>query len=511
VVIVGDAQIALSFHSFCFLAAGLRGMLFRLVSTGGGFMSDPNRRDFLKLSTAALASVAVSSNLAAVANPSAPSGEVQAWSTYGTRRFAREGALRWQPVAGSAADTITLDPSKRFQEILGFGGAFTDAACYMFNSMPAGAREELLREFFSPKAMNFNVCRSCVGSSDYSTRAYTYDDAPQPDTALAGFSAEPDRAYIIPTLAAARKINPDLFLFSSPWSPPGWMKANNSLMGGSMRKSSYGPYADYFVKFLRAYQEAGVKINAVTVQNEVDTDQDGRMPACLWGQEYEIEFIKGYLGPALRNAGMNTKIWALDHNYNLWGRAIGELSDTDAYRFIDGIAWHGYAGVPADMTRVHDAFPEKSCYWTEGGPDISAPDYLTDWTKWSSTYAEILRNWARSIAAWNLVLDEQGKPNIGPFPCGGIVTVDSRSKAVTRSGQYWAFAHYSRMIQRGARVFATAGAAKDLAHVGAENPDGTRVVVLANSGTNRGVQLRLAGSALTVQMPRDAVFTLAWT
>jgi glucosylceramidase len=473
-------------------------------------MRDPGRRDFLKLSTAALASAAVSSNLRAVANTTAPSGEVRAWSTYGTRRFAPEGALHWQPAAGSAADTITLDPSKRFQDLLGFGGAFTDASCYLLNSMPAGAREELLHEFFSPDAMNFSVCRNCVGSSDYSTKAYSYDDTPQRDPTLAGFSIEPDRAYIIPIMAEARKLNPDLFLFASPWSPPGWMKANNSLLGGSMRKSSYIPYAQYFLKFLRAYQEAGVKINAVTVQNEVDTDQDGRMPACLWGQEYEIEFIKGHLGPALRDAGMDTKIWALDHNYNLWGRAIGELSDPDAYRFIDGIAWHGYMGVPADMTRVHNAFPEKSCYWTEGGPDISAPDYLTDWTKWSSTYAEILRNWARSITAWNLVLDEQGKPNIGPFPCGGIVTVDSRSKAVTRSGQYWAFAHYSRMIQRGAKVFSSEGGTKGVAHVGVENPDGARVVVLANSGTDRGVQLRLAGRAVTIQMPRDSVFTLAW-
>jgi glucosylceramidase len=498
------------FNSFYFCAAGIAWHAAVLALIPGGLMSDPSRRDFLKLSTAALASAAVSSNLAAIASVPTLGGEVRAWSTYGARRFAAENALRWQPATGTAEHAITLDPSKRFQEILGFGGAFTDAACYMFNAMPAGAREELLHDFFSPDAMNFSVCRSCMGSSDYSTKAFTYDDATQPDPTLAGFSIDPDRAYIIPMMAAARKVNPDLFFFSSPWSPPGWMKANNSLLGGSMRKSSYGPYAKYFVKFLRAYQQAGVKINAITVQNEVDTDQDGRMPACLWGQEYEIEFIKGHLGPALREAELDTKIWALDHNYNLWGRAIGELSDPDAYRYIDGIAWHGYAGVAADMTRVHDVFPHKSCYWTEGGPDVTAPDYLTDWTKWSGTFAEILRNWARSITAWNLVLDEQGKPNIGPFPCGGVVTVDSHSKAVARSGQYWAFAHYSRMIQRGAKVFSTAGGAKELAHVGAENPDGTKVVVLANSGADRSVQLLQAENTVTVQMPQNSVFTLAW-
>lgn len=473
-------------------------------------MSDTSRRDFLKLSAVSVASAAVSSALPALATTSAPSGEVRSWSTYGTRRFAPESPLLWQSASGSGEDSITLDPSKQFQDILGFGAAFTDASCYVFNSMPSAARAELLHEFFSPDAMHFNVCRTCIGASDYSTRAYTYNDSPRPDPTLAAFNIDPDGVYIIPTMAAARKFNPDLFLFASPWSPPAWMKANNSLLGGSMRKTNYAPYAQYFLRFLRSYHEAGVKINAVTVQNEVDTDQDGRMPACLWGQEYEIEFIKGHLGPVLRNAGMDTKIWALDHNYNLWGRAIGELSDPDAYRFIDGIAWHGYAGDPSGMTRVHDAFPAKPAYWTEGGPDFTAPDYLTDWTKWSADFAEILRNWARSITAWNLVLDEQGKPNIGPFSCGGVVTVDSRSKAVTRSGQYWALAHYSRMIQRGARVFSTTGGPKDVAHVAVENPDGTRIVVLANSRAERAVQLRLEGSAVTIQMPRESVFTVAW-
>ena len=143
------------------------------------------------------------------------------------------------------------------------------------------------------------------------------------------------------------------------------------------------------------------------------------MPACLWAQEQEMEFVKSHLGPALRKAGLPAKIWVLDHNYSLWGRAIDELSDPDAYEFIDGIAWHGYVGEPTAMTRVHDAFPAKSAYWTEGGPDITQPDYQTDCAKWAETFNGILNNWARSITSWNLALDEKGKPNIGPFSCGG--------------------------------------------------------------------------------------------
>jgi glucosylceramidase len=289
------------------------------------------------------------------------------------------------------------------------------------------------------------------------------------------------------------------------------------MLGGGMRKHSYVPYAQYFLKFLDAYKAEGVAIDAVTVQNEVDADQDGAMPACMWGQEYEIEFVKNHLGPALRKSGLPTKIWVLDHNYNLWGRAIGELSDPAAYDFIDGIAWHGYVGEPSAMTTVHNAFPNKSAYWTEGGPFYTDPNYQTDWAKWGETYNSILNNWARSITAWNLVLDEKGKPNIGPFDCGGTITIENGSHKVTRSGQYWAFAHYSKHIRRGAKVFSTDGVSESLthgggvSHTGFRNPDGSRVVVLANRGSERRVQLIHAAHSLEVDLPADSLSTLHWS
>jgi glucosylceramidase len=241
------------------------------------------------------------------------------------------------------------------------------------------------------------------------------------------------------------------------------------------------------------------------------------MPACQWGQEYEIEFVKGYLGPILRKAGSSTKIWVLDHNYNLWGRAIGELSDPAAYEYIDGIAWHGYAGDVSAMTRVHDAFPQKSTYWTEGGPDVTAPDYQTDFTKWAATFNGILGNWARSITSWNVALDEKGKPNIGPFDCGGVITIDNATHKITRSGQYWAFAHYSKHVLRGARVIASNGVGEDapqtasVSHTAFRNPDGSFVVVLANRGPEKRVQLVMGTSALELDLPADSVHTLQWS
>jgi glucosylceramidase len=440
---------------------------------------------------------------------------VRVWSTFRDRRHASADPLAWKPASQIAATAIALNPAAHRQQILGFGAAMTDASCYVLSQLTADERQAVIHDIFAPGEMAMNVCRTTIGASDYSRTLYSYDESPEPDPELKKFSIDYDKAYILPVLRESRKANPELFLFSSPWSPPGWMKPNNSMLGGAMRKRSFGPYAQYFLKFLDSYKAEGVAIDAVTVQNETDAEQEGNMPACLWAQEQEMEFAANHLGPALRKAGSPTKIWILDHNYSLWGRAIDELSDPKVYEFVDGIAWHGYVGGPEAMSRVHDAFPDKSAYWTEGGPDVNQPDYQTDYTKWADTFNGILNNWARSITSWNLALDEKGKPNIGPFSCGGVITVDSSTHKITRSGQYWAFAHYSRHIKRGAQVFATDGIGFDgaggsVSHAGFRNPDGGLVVVLANQGQQKTVQLVLGSQALDVDLPADSVHTLEW-
>lgn len=458
------------------------------------------RRDFMKLSAAA-------TTLAAAAKPA---GQIRVWLTAGSKRWSEEPSLQWQPAAGASGAAILLDPSRQFQDILGFGAAFTDAACFVLSRLAPEARQALFHELFDPSGIALSVFRACMGSSDYSTKVYSYDEG-EPDPGMLRFSIDHDRQYILPVIRQARQINPALYLLGSPWSPPGWMKANGSMLGGSMRKRHFASYARYFVKFLQAYSAEGVPVQAVSPQNEVDTDQDGNMPACLWGQEYEIEFVARHLGPQLAANKLDTKIWILDHNYNLWGRAICELDEPEVNRYVDGVAWHGYAGQPDAMTRVHEAYPNKHMYWTEGGPDYTDPRYQTDWAKWSATFAAVLRNWSRSIIAWNLALDEQGKPNIGPFPCGGVVTVNSKTGEIIRSGQYWALAHYSRAIRRGARCFHSAGQLENVSHVAASNPDGTSALVLTNSGPATDARLLLAGMTATVPLPADSVVTLLWT
>jgi glucosylceramidase len=471
------------------------------------------RRDFLRLSAAGLAMGTGGSVLSArdaVPSNIPGAGEIAVRVTDEKRRFESVPALAWREGSGkSGAGTITLNPETRFQEILGFGAAFTDASCYVFSQMSGDTREQLFHELFHPSEMGLNVCRTCIGASDYSREVYSFDEG-EPDPDLKRFSIDHDRAYLLPALRQARKVNSDLFLFSSPWSPPGWMKANGSMLGGSMRKKSFASYASYFLKFLQAYAAEGVSIQAVTSQNEVDTDQDGRMPACLWGQEYEIEFVKEHLGPALKRNGIATKIWLLDHNYNLWGRAICELDDPDVRKYANAIAWHGYVGAADMISKVAAVHPDAEMHWTEGGPDYTSPTYATDWAQWGRTFTDVLRNSCKSITGWNLALDERGRPNIGPFSCGGLVTIHSQTKAVTRSGQYWAFAHFSRMIRRGARRFDSRGTVSGVDHVGCENPDGQRILVLTNAAAERPLTVQTGAMVTDLTLASNSVTTLAW-
>jgi glucosylceramidase len=479
-----------------------------------------SRRTFLGISALGLAAAVVPDVVrpmaAATAKP--PSGnemlhnnpQISIWVTSGDERFAVAPQATWRPAVGTpTSDQLQLNPSIKFQEILGFGGAFTDATCYMFNQLKPSTREQLFHELFHSSEMGLSTGRICVGSSDYSTKVYSYDDG-EADPDLTRFSIDHDREYILPMLRQARQANPDLFLFSTPWSPPGWMKFNNSMLGGSMRNSYFAVYAKYYLKFLQAYAAEGVPVQALTSQNEVDTDQDGRMPACLWGQEYEIKFVRDHLGPLLESSGQKTKIWILDHNYNLWGRVLDSLQDDKLRRYVNAVAWHGYYGTPDMMSKVHDAYPETEMHWTEGGPDYTDPGYLTDWCKWGGIFSDALNNWCRSITAWNLALDEHGRPNIGPFPCGGVVTINSQTKEIIRSGQYWGFAHYSRIIRRGARRFHSQSSAADLRHVALENPDGQQVLVVTNTGPARTIGLRLANVAASVPLKANSVTTLAW-
>jgi glucosylceramidase len=468
-----------------------------------------NRRDFLKISAAGAAVSAVPNLLNAISTDS-PSTEVSVWTTAAAQRHAKQPSLQWTKAAGDDANVIRVDFAREYQSVLGFGAAFTDAACFTLNRLDVSARQQLFKTLFDPSQMGLSVSRICMGSSDYSTKEYSYSEGADPDPEMKRFSIEHDRTYILPILREARAVNPDMWILGSPWSPPAWMKPNKSMLGGSMKRSSLPPYAHYFERFLDAYAAEGVRVNSVTPQNEIDTEQDGKMPACCWPQEYEIEFVRDYLGPRMAKSANPADIWILDHNYNLWGRVVDELEDQRARQFIKGVAWHGYVGKPEQMMNVKKVFPEIEMFWTEGGPDWEGTTYATEWAKWADTFTGILRNQARCIIAWNYALDEKGNPNIGPFKCAGLLTIDSKTREISQSGQFWAFRHFSGHIRRNAKIVDSSGS-KEVQHVVAKNPGGDYVAVLTNTGAQpKSAVLAVGGASVKVDLAGDSVTTLAW-
>jgi glucosylceramidase len=453
------------------------------------------------------------------------------------KRLAAGSEIPWsKPARNAAPADVTVDPTKTAQTILGFGAAFTDAACFTLSRLSENNLADLLHTMFGQDQHALSTGRIPIGASDYSTAAYSYDDgAADPD--LKRFSIDHDRDYILPTLRAALSANPDLFLFGSPWSPPGWMKYSNSMLGGNIRPENIPTYARYLQKFVEAYAAAGVKVRAVTTQNELDADQGGRMPACPWPEEDEERLVDA-LGPLLEASG--TKIWTLDHNYNLWGRALDQLSRPRIKKYVNTVAWHGYVGSPEMMGYVKQKFPDVEMHWTEGGDDYKSADYLTKWSKWGATFSGIVGNGPQSITMWNMALDERGRPNIGPFDCGGLVQIHSVTKEITFSGLYWALVQHARAFRRGAVIVASHDANGDLPavnaaliappassstvtatpnsaatsrvyHAAAKNSDGSLVLVLTNPGDARDVTLACAGQTAKLALTADSITTLRWT
>ena len=234
------------------------------------------------------------------------------------------------------------------------------------------------------------------------------------------------------------------------------------------------------------------------------------MPACAWPQDYEADFVTMHLGPLFQRAAVKTKIWIIDHNYDLWGRALGELETPDVLKYTNAIAWHGYVGEPEWINRVQDAFPEVEMHWTEGGPDYTSPQYEYEWAKWGAIFTRVLRNCCRSITVWNLATNEHGRPYVGSAGggVGGAMIIDSQTKNISYSGMYWALGHFSKFVQRGAIRVESQCADLNVQHCAFHNPNSSFVVVLTNSGAERRCEVRLGRSVAQITLLKNSVITL---
>ncbi|MCC7373176.1 MAG: hypothetical protein IT581_00870 [Verrucomicrobiales bacterium] len=441
------------------------------------------------------------------------------------QRHAAITDLAWLPEGaprtGSEPVRVAIDPKRTYQTMLGIGASLESTTCSNFFRLSSQERERVMDRLVSPSAgIGMNLMRVCIGTSDFTGDPwYSYCDLPsgETDPHLERFSIEKDRAYILPIIQLAHRRNPQLLFFASPWSPPGWMKSTGSMIGGHLLPQWYPAYAQYFVRFIRVYEAEGIPIHAITVQNEpgVDrakaTDPKWHYPSCHWTGEQERDFIRDHLGPALRRAGLKTRIWCYDHNYNLeskgddpglpYPRAI--LSDPKAAAYVDGVAFHGYVGDPEGMSQFHSEFPKVPIHFTEGSV----------FTLWGAhDLIQRFRNWATSYNAWVIMLDEQGRPNNGPFPAThATLKLHSDTLRVEELFEFDNYGHFSKFIQRGAVRVASDPASTDLNHVAFRNPDGSMVLVLANTTKEaKNVSVEIEGRNFEFSAPGRSVQTLVW-
>jgi glucosylceramidase len=424
------------------------------------------------------------------------------------------------PDGGTA--TIDVDVTQTFQTMAGFGAAMTDSAAYVLtNDMSDAQRADLMTKLFDPVAgAGFGYVRLPIGASDFTSNgSYTYDDvASGTDTSLAHFSIDHDTGYIIPRLKDALAINPALKIMATPWSPPAWMKTNNSLNGGSLQTQYYAAYAQYFVKFIQAYEAAGISIETVTPQNEPQ-NASSTIPSMSMTASEQADFIASALGPAFAQAGIKTKIVVYDHNWQdqFSGQAAtypqDVFSNAQASAFVSGSAFHGYSGDSTAQIAVHQASPDKDIYFTEylagDGEDLvyTFQDILVDKVIGAS------RNWSRATILWNMVLDQNDGPqNNGCTDCRGVATVDSSSGAVTFNPEYYLLAHAGKFVFPGAfRVLSNTLDNPAVTDVAFLNPNGTRTLLAMNTGTSSATfVVRTAVHQFQYSLPAGATATFVW-
>lgn len=409
--------------------------------------------------------------------------------------------------------TITIDKSKTFQTIDGFGYTLTGGSALHINKMSAPERDKLLKELFATDSTHIGISylRLSIGASDLDERTFSYNDLPEGETdpELTKFSLDPDRAYLIPVLKEILAINPDIQLMGSPWSPPVWMKTNNDTRGGSLKPEYYDAYAKYFVKYVQEMAAEGIKIDAITVQNE--PLHPGNNPSLLMLADEMSEFIKNHLGPAFEAEKIDTKIIVYDHNADRPDYPITILNDPETRKYVDGSAFHLYGGTIDALTEVHNAHPDKHLYFTEQW--IGAPGNFPIDLNWhvKNLIIGATRNWCRNVLEWNLAADPNQDPHTdrgGCDRCLGAITIDG--DAITRHPAYYIIAHASKFVRPGA-VRIDSNMPDSLPNVAFQGPEGNKILIVLNdSQTDQTFNIGYDEQWVTTSLKGGAVGTYVW-
>ena len=412
-----------------------------------------------------------------------------------------------------------VDPAKSFQTFIGIGGALTDASAETYAKLPKQQQEEILQNYYDPKkGIGYTLARTNIHSCDFSSGSYTYTD--DNDAALKTFSVAHDEQYRIPFIKKAiAAAGGKLTLFASPWSPPAWMKDNNDMLhGGKLKPEYYQSWANYYVKFINAYQKEGIPVWGLTVQNEPMAKQTWE--SCNYTAEEERDFIKNYLGPTLLKAGMsNKKLIAWDHNRDLvYQRASTILSDAGAAKYVWGIGFHWYEDwtgggkIFDNVKRVAEAFPKTHLIFTEGCADRFNAKDINEW-KFGEAYGRNMINdfndGCEAWTDWNILLDETGGPNhVGNF-CFAPVHADTRTGQLTYLNSFYYIGHFSKFIRPGAKRIISSSSRGQLLTTAFMNTDGKIAVVVMNQSDDKiSYRLWIGGKAAEVVSLPHSIQTL---
>jgi glucosylceramidase len=410
---------------------------------------------------------------------------------------------------------VFVDPGKTFQTFIGIGGAMTDAAAETFAKMPKDKQQEILQQYFDvKKGIGYTLARTNIHSCDFSSGSYTYVN--ENDAALNSFSIAHDRQFRIPFIKQAiAAAGGQLTLYASPWSPPAWMKENNDMLhGGKLKPAFYQSWADYFVKFIHAYEAEGIPVWGISVQNEPMAKQ--KWESCIYTAEEERDFISKFLGPTLQRAGLAEKrLIAWDHNRDLiYQRASTILADPEAAKYVWGIGFHWYenwtggGNIYDNVKRVAEAFPDKHLIFTEGCAESFTFSKMNDW-KWGEIYGRSMindfNNGTVGWTDWNILLDETGGPNHVNNLCFAPVHANTKTGELYYLNSFYYIGHFSKFIRPGAKRIISASSRGQLLTTAFLNADGKIAVVVMNqSGDTIPYRIWLSGQAAeTTSLPHS--------
>lgn len=417
-------------------------------------------------------------------------GKAEIWTTAGDKsKLLTKGTdISITELKSYVTPAIVIDTTVMLQEIDGFGAALTGSSAYVINQMTSG-KDALLEDLFNPTSgIGINYLRMTIGASDFSLSDYTYNDMPagQTDEDLSEFSLSRDTEDVVPVFKKIITINPDIKIMGSPWSPPAWMKTNGSLKGGKLKPEHYDEYAQYLVKYIKAYAAEGITIDAITPQNEPLHFTAG-YPCMEMQAGDQLVFVRDHLGPEFAAEEIDTRIVTYDHNWDVTSYATSILNDATAKQYVAGSAFHAYGGNVSAMSIVHNAHPDKGLYFTEISGGAWATNF-SDNLMWfmQNIFIGTTKNWSKNALLWNLALNPGfGPTNNGCNNCRGVVTISGN--VVTKNEEYYSIGHFSKFIRAGAhRVQSTEfDTSTGMISVAFMNEDKSKVVVIANT-TDQG-------------------------